>query len=88
MSKPLMQCGHTANAVNGYNKPVCAICYGIKPGAALLEPIQPELIDRRARCTYYSTCHEECDSSLDLPFFEYRPSYPTDVFYCGCKGWD
>ena len=82
--KVLMKCGHSVTVEIGFD-PLCPICYGIKPGAVEMDPIQPELIDRRARCSY---CKGECDSSLDLPFFEHRPSYPFDDYYCGCKGWN
>lgn len=34
-------------------------------------------------------CCCETDSSIDLPFFEYRPNSEFDRFYCGCAmGWD
>lgn len=44
------------------------------------------------RSTHYGAYTEdgrsEAPSSLDLPFFEHRPTEPFDRFYCGCNGWD
>ena len=33
-------------------------------------------------------CKKVVDSSLDLPFFEYRPDYEYDDHYGGCRGWN
>ena len=79
----LLKCGHTANAEVG-DKPVCAICYGLRKGWD--EPVDelPNLEGREARCG----CGKVKPSSLDLPFFEYCPRLGGDRFYCGCKGWD
>jgi len=41
--------------------------------------------ERFASCAY---CGEERESNKSLPFFRERPTYSTDSFYCGCKGWD
>ncbi len=64
----------------------------------------PNLNGRRARCCYYNmrspghgsnygtrpgeVCRVEVDSSMDLPFFEYKEGSEFDLFYCGCRGWD
>ena len=31
---------------------------------------------------------KERESSIELPFFEYKPDKEYDKFYCGCGGWD
>ena len=97
--KPMMQCGHAANAVDGRGKPCCAICIGIHPGADKIAET-PDLVGRTARCCYYDTrthrnegpCGAVCDcekpSRTSLPFFEYRPGQEFDSFYCGCRSWD
>ena len=49
---------------------------------------------RNGSCDYGGTdqpdriCRCETESSSKLPFFEYRPTQPFDMFYCGCHGWD
>lgn len=78
MEKPMMKCGHTANAVSG-GKPICVIC-----GCTEIAE-QPNLKGRKARCSY---CDRECDSSTALPFFEHKPESEFDEYYCGCWGWD
>lgn len=84
MSKPMMKCGHAANATNGEGKPVCVICIGIKPGAIEVDTT-PSLAGRQAQCVYDKTI---CPSDSELPFFESTPDKPFDSFYCGCRGWD
>lgn len=83
MKKPLMKCGHTANAERS-GKPVCLICCGIKDGADKLAE-EPDLTNRQARCSY---CNKTQQSSINLPFFEHRPDNTEDKYYCGCGGWD
>jgi hypothetical protein len=91
VNKPMMKCGHAANAVNSRNEPVCVICYGIVPGADQVDDAPPDLTGRMARCAY---CRHEQPSSTDLPFFEYghfergQRLYDHDEYYCGCRGWD
>lgn len=78
MNKPMMKCGHAANAtVNG--KPACAIC--------MCEEIAktPDLTGRFAKCPF---CGHETESNINLPFFEYRPNDEYDRYYDGCFGWD
>ena len=80
----LMKCGHTANARDAMDKPVCAICIGILSGAD--EPADiPTLTGRMASCAY---CGSSRPSDLTLPFFEHAPAHEGDKFYCGCRGWD
>ncbi len=82
--KNLMQCGHSANAVDENNKPCCAICAGIHSLAAkTVVKIPKGLKKRSAICVY---CGHMSRSSTNLPFFEYRPSKEKDSFYCGCRG--
>lgn len=35
-----------------------------------------------------NACRCERPSSIDLPFFEWKPDEEFDLFYCGCHGWD
>ena len=81
----LMGCGHVANARNGAGGPSCIICVGIHPGAEQVAEQQPSLDGRMSECWY---CHKAMPSSLGLAFFEYRPGYEVDSYYCGCRGWD
>lgn len=70
MNRPLMKCGHTATGnVTGTNKRVCVSCYGISPGADVINENAPSLEGRKSKCTY---CKTVVDSSYALPFFEYR----------------
>lgn len=85
MDKPLMKCGHTANAQTSDGKPVCIICLGIVAGADEIADVQPDLTGRIARCNYGDST---TPSSFNLPFFEYRPDRTEDAYYCGCWGWD
>lgn len=55
MNNPLMKCGHTANGIDKDGKPVCVICFGIRPGAIEIDETPPDLTNRRARCTYYGS---------------------------------
>ena len=86
MTKPLMKCGHSANATNQDGNPVCAICIGIDAGATVVDEAPPSLIGRVAQCPY---CRNKRPSSFDLAFFEYREGrHEFDSYYCGCRGWD
>lgn len=80
----LMKCGHSSNATRD-GKPCCVICAGIIPGAYEIAEIQPDLTGRKAKC---ASCGKTKDSSINLPFFEYRPNCEFDDFYDGCRGWD
>lgn len=61
----------------------------------------PDLTGRRMRCAYYGNttyknecrsckgvCSHESESSLNTPFFQYKPEQDFDEFYCGCRSWD
>lgn len=82
----LMKCGHVSNATSN-GKPCCVIC---APDAKAFE-IEKEcngtdgLDGRMAKCDY---CGNKIPSEWGLPFFEHRPKYETDSYYCGCGGWD
>jgi len=53
-TKPvMMKCGHAANGYDAEGNPVCVICYGIVPGATVVDPNPPSLEGRMARCTFY-----------------------------------
>lgn len=80
----LMKCGHAANATLD-DKPVCAICYGLKDGANLAVAETPNLEGRKSRCWY---CNKLESSSVELPYFAYRPEAAFDSYYCGCHGWN
>jgi hypothetical protein len=91
--KPLMLCGHAANATQKLlfpdaegrtETPVCAICVGLKEGATQVAEKALDLSNRLARCS----CGRTRPSSLGLAFFEYKPELSNDVYYCGCRGWD
>ena len=83
--KPLMKCGHAANAVDKNGNPCCAICAGFTPNAFIVDDSAPDLTGRKARCMF---CGAERDSSPELPFFEHKHDKEYDIFYCGCWGWD
>ena len=83
--KYMMKCGHAANAVDRNGNPCCAICAGFTPNAFIVDEKQIDLTGRKAICSY---CNTIVDSSLNLPFFEYRPDKEYDSFYDGCWGWD
>ena len=79
MSKPIMACGHAANAVTDDGKPICVIC--------MCKEVRktPSLAGRFAKC---SDCGHKEPSDMNLPFFEYKPDEEYDSYYCGCYGWD
>jgi hypothetical protein len=81
--KPMMKCGHAANATTK-GKPCCAICTGIRSGWNEIDEHAPSLDGRMAKCT----CGKTVPSSMSLAFFENCPDKPNDRFYCGCYGWD
>lgn len=82
--KPLMACGHSANATHD-GKPACAICCNIKEGWDKIAEQQPKLKGRMARCSY---CESTEPSNTNLAFFKYRPDKEFDGYYCGCRGWN
>jgi hypothetical protein len=84
--KPLMKCGHAANATRSDGKEVCVICFGINDGYDQVADA-PDLTGRTAKCAYL-TCKSRQPSSTDLAFFEHKPEKAEDVYYCGCRGWD
>lgn len=50
--KPIMGCGHAANATDRDGNPSCCICAGLDPGA-LVVVATPSLEARKARCGHY-----------------------------------
>jgi len=44
-----------------------------------------KLQGRKAECVH---CDKKIKSNSDLDFFEYRPTDKTDLYYCGCYGWN
>ena len=89
MNRPMMGCGHAANAhytdSNGVEQPSCVICVGIVAGAKTVVET-PNLEGRMARCSYGA--HKDVPSSMKLAFFEHHPDQEFDRYYCGCYGWD
>lgn len=89
MAKPMMKCGHSANAIHD-GKPCCVMCIGIMPGAEEVD-VSPIPEGRMASCAY---CQSVRPSSPDLPFFGRGfwtrgvRDETRDSFYCGCRGWD
>ena len=67
---PMMKCGHAANSTHD-EKPACAICAGISPGAYIVDETPPDLTGRIAKCPY-TDCDSEKPSSTNLAFFEYQ----------------
>jgi len=53
--KPMMMCGHAANATTGDGKPSCVICAGLTPDALIVNETPPLFLGRMARCSYYNT---------------------------------
>lgn len=84
-NKPLMKCGHTANAHDSNGNPVCVLCANIRDGWDEVEDKRPSLVGREARCAF---CGRKTESEWDLPFFTYEPEQDYDEYYCGCRGWD
>ena len=79
-NKPLMKCGHIANAETNDGKPYCVIC-------DCFEIAETELnfVGRKAKCYW---CGKITESNETLPFFESKPNEDYDSYYCGCGGWD
>lgn len=80
-----MKCGHTAMGTLGGDpsKPVCPICIGFTPDAEIVVDA-PDLTGREMRCS----CMKVRPSSRGEAFFEHRPDYEYDSYYCGHAGWD
>lgn len=78
--KPMLACGHAANATDGHGNPSCAICVGIAPTHVVETPT---LAGRIAKCGCGAT---QPSDSPDLAFFEYRwpgSRSATDQCVCG-----
>jgi len=56
-NKPMMKCGHAANATNGEGKPSCVICIGLTNDAKTADELfcVEDLVGRKARCSYYGS---------------------------------
>lgn len=82
----LMKCGHVANATSD-GKPCCVICTPDTKAHEIDRECKGSdgLDGRMANCDY---CGRKVPSEWELPFFEYRPKYEFDSYYCGCMGWD
>lgn len=84
MNKPMMKCGHAANAESN-GKPCCAICAGFNANAFVIAEEINNLEGRFAKCSY---CGNKVPSNNNLIFFKYQPDQEFDSYYCGCGGWD
>ena len=84
MDKPMMTCGHAANAyrleADGTHTPVCVIC-----DCDTIADDSSSIAGRMAVCP---DCGHETPSDKNLPFFKSRPNMETDSYYDGCYGWD
>ena len=82
---PVMECGHRANGTlkDGVRRPVCAICFGIKPGADVVadpQPVEP----KGYRCPH-------CRKVSEKPMAFSTVTPDKDGYgshYDGCLGWD
>lgn len=85
----MMKCGHAANGVNSHTgEPVCVLCVGLHSGADVVDNSPFGVEGRTMSCTYLPTGHADRPSDPNSAFFNYRPEKRTDLYYCGCKGWD
>lgn len=91
MNKPMMMCGHAANAEqilpDGKRIPSCAICIGINPGASIINESPPSLEGKKARCTYFGSVPEGRNHESNYgckrgePCNCERPSSPDLAFF-------
>jgi hypothetical protein len=65
--KPMMMCGHAANAITSNDLPCCVIC-APDPKSMKVSEYAPNLEGRMARCS----CKKLESSSTTLAFFEFR----------------
>ena len=79
----MMVCGHAANGQEAKTKaPICVVCNVVEVSK---EPVN--LDGRKAVCIY--GCDKTIAAShIGLPFFEYKPDRPCDLYYCGCRGYE
>lgn len=74
MEKPMMKCGHSANAIHGKeNEPCCAIC--APQESAFIVVDTPDLTGRTAKCAYFGKTKP-------------RRRYANDECNYGCCGKD
>jgi len=98
--KPIMQCGHTANALlqfpnsEALQKETDDMRENIPVHVCVIcdtkiTTEKSSLEGRKARC---SGCKREdkseTDSRWNLPFFKHKPNSEFDEYYCGCWGWN
>lgn len=82
--KPVMACGHRANATrtwpDGRQTDACVICAGDPQADQVVEG--PDLTARDAEC---SSCKKRVPSTKAVAFFEYRgPGAPIAYETCRC----
>lgn len=66
MAKPILECGHSANATDGNGDPACAV-HSAREGGTTIASATLDLADRFAKCS----CGATAKSSEGLAFFEY-----------------
>lgn len=97
--KPLMECGHTAQAITYIpnsdalmeetgdernNIPIhCCVICDCR--ISVEGDKRPILEGRKAKC---DMCKNKTDSRYTLAFFKHCPEKEYDKFYCGCQGWN
>lgn len=56
-NKPMMKCGHAANATNSAGGQTCVICVGLTNDAVSEDDMfcQEDLVGRLARCSYFNS---------------------------------
>lgn len=63
---------------------ICFIC-----AAEMLRKNPGVLNKRLAHCIYHADQKEPSIIAYEKEaFFEYRPNHQTDIYYCGCRGWN
>lgn len=83
--RPMMMCGHRANATNGSDgRPCCVICAPSQESMTV-DPNEPDLSNRQCICV---DCKKVVPSTKAIAFFEHRPKEKYDTHYDGCYGWD
>lgn len=81
----MMGCGCAATGNDKDGNPICVVHIGLHPGWNTVVET-PDLAGRYAKCCYGD--HGKVKSTINLPFFEYKPDQEFDRYYCGCYGWD
>ena len=92
MKPCIMKCGHASVLKwRGGNDltPYCPICNCTEIDHEITDPYEG-LEGRMSVCGEHKDRFEDSitPSRWDLPFFNYRPEFTRDTYYCGCWGWN